>query len=134
MKRKRFFAGTLAVVLAFSLAVIGCETDPEDDGYMFKFKVDNNTSATITKVEFINGNTQNDKVVGSTLNITANNRSTEHSLSGFTVEAGSSRRYCGVKVTYSGGSTKFSYSSYGHQSKILVSVGDNSITFSEGNW
>jgi hypothetical protein len=133
MKKKSLFAAMLA--LAFALALTACDGNANDNGYKFKFKVDNNTSETITKLEFINGNTRNDKVLERwTVNLLANgDRSREYSVSGFTVEATSSKRYCGVKVTFADETTAFGYSTFGHENKVLVSVGYY-VSFSNGNW
>jgi hypothetical protein len=56
------------------------------------------------------------------------------------VEAGSSTRYCGVKITFEDEFTAFGYSgNFGHQGKILVAVGNNRygdyvISFDDGHW
>jgi hypothetical protein len=136
--KKVLFGVTVLLLSALVLTSCGMTTD-NDNGYKFKFKVDNNTTQTITKLEFINGNTSNDKVLYYTAReILPGKRSDEYTQSGFTVEAGSSTRYCGVKITFDDGSTVFGYDAFGHENKILVAVENNwrgdYISFSNGNW
>jgi hypothetical protein len=141
MAKKGFLLGMLALALTFGLALTGCDvttTEDEDAGYTFKVKVDNYHSSlgTITKIEFINGNTQNDKVVktytgGST---PYGSRSEELVVSGFTVEAGTGTRYCGVKVYNSTGTFVFGYGAFGHESKILATIGGTNSGLHAGNW
>jgi hypothetical protein len=136
MKTKLYFGMIVGMVLAVGLVLAGCDGNAtEEEGYTFKFKVDNSYSSPITKIEFINGNTKNDKVVGSrTLNLVYGERSSEYKVSGFTVESGS-RCVFGVKVTFDNGNTTFNYGSAAHNAKILATVSSSSvISFSEGNW
>ncbi|MDR1231902.1 MAG: hypothetical protein LBK61_10950 [Spirochaetaceae bacterium] len=146
MGAKRFLGfGLPVVLLALGLVVsalltlAGCEvTEGSGDGYRINFKVDNYSSQEISKVEFINGDTQNDKVVGAyMLSLPVSQRSSEYRVYGFTIEYGSSTRRFGVKVTFADGTTRFASYYAGHESKILVSVGSsyyNYISFSTGNW
>jgi len=140
MANKKNFWGMLVVVLVFGVVLIGCDGEAKSDGetYTFNFKVDNNTSDIITKVDFINGDTQNDRILRTVTSIRAGERSMEYRVSGFTVDYGSSTRKYGIKVTYEDNSTAFAWSSAGHGSKILVSVNSNSywypISVSSGNW
>jgi hypothetical protein len=138
MAKKGFLLGMLAMVLVFGLVSTGCDistSDADGDGYTFKVKVDNYSNSTITKLEFINGNTQNDTVLKTaSLSLTSGSRSSEYSVSGFTVEAGSTTHYCGVKVTFSGGTSRFGYTTAGHGSKLLLRMTDSVGSFSEGNW
>jgi hypothetical protein len=120
--------------------------DGEEDSYTFRFKVDNDTNLTgglktIKKVEFINGDRQNDKVVGSWIvSIEPATRSSEYVHSGFTVEYDNSTRKCGVRITFEDNTTVFGWSAFGHRNKVLVTVKYSSygnpyyITFSLGNW
>jgi hypothetical protein len=133
MKRRMALVGTLALVFT----LLGCEmvTYSEKAGYMFRFRVDNNTSQDIKKVDFINGDHANDNWVGSdSSSVKPGERSREHIQNGFTIEYGSSRRKFGVRVTFEDGTTLFDWSSAGHETKILVSVYPSYIYFSEGNW
>jgi hypothetical protein len=146
MGAKRFLGfGLPAVLLALGLVasalltLAGCEvTEGSGDGYRINFKVDNNTSQEISKVEFINGDTQNDKVVGTIWSgVSAGKRSSEYRVYGFDIEYGSSTRRFGVKVTFEDNSTKFDWSYAGHESKVLVSVNSsyyNYMNFTSGNW
>jgi hypothetical protein len=141
-----------ALALVFALALAGCDWIAGDgEGgypYTFRFKVDNNTHLyggapkTITKVEFINGDTRNDLVLyQSGQPVTPGGaRSTEHHVSGFTIEYSPSTRIFGVQVTFEGGTRAFAWSHAGHGQKILVSVNPpdyfnlSVISFSLGNW
>ena len=125
------------IALAFGFVLMGCDQDSDDDGdtYTFKFKVDNNTSQAISKVEYINGNTKNDEVLSTRMiAIATGDRSSEQSVSGFTVDYGSSTRRFGVKVTFANEDTQFASSYAGHGQKVLVSVYPSYISFSSGNW
>jgi hypothetical protein len=138
MANKKFWPGTLATVMALGLVLAGCDSDSSDDGnsYTLKFRVDNNTSQAISKVEYINGDKQNDKVLSTrSTTIPAGERSSEHSVSGFNIEYGGSMRKFGVKVTFADNTTRFDWSSAGHGQKVLASVGSYYyISFSAGNW
>jgi hypothetical protein len=137
MANKKFWP---VMALAFGLVLAGCDSDSSDDGnsYTLKFRVDNNTSQAISKVEYINGDKQNDKALSTrVITIPVGDRSSEHSVSGFNIEYGSSTRKFGVKVTFADNTTVFNWSSAGHGQKILVSVSSsysNYINFSAGNW
>jgi hypothetical protein len=136
MAKKKFGLGTLVIMfLVFGLFLAGCKVS-EEDGYRIRFKVDNNTSQAISKVEFINGDRQNDMTVfTNNITISAGNRSFEYDVSGFTVEYGSSTRRFGVKVTFADGTTRFNSSYAGHDQKVLVSVSSSYyMSFSSGNW
>ena len=142
-----------AAALVFCLALTGCNgiTSGGEDGYTFKFKVDNNThqsggtSKTITKVEFINGDTRNDTVLswsGQTI-APGGARSMQHTVRGFTIEHTPSTRVYGVQVTFDDGTAFFKPGYAGHESKILVSVNHptyynpnnpSGISFSPGHW
>jgi hypothetical protein len=127
--------------LAIVLALAGCDLEAKDgeDGYTFRFRVDNNTAQNITKLEFINGDRQNDDVLSTrTLSLSSGDRSSEYRVSGFTIEYGDSRRKAGVKVTFADETAAFGWYAFGHENKVLVSatyyVGKIRIDFSEGNW
>jgi hypothetical protein len=122
--------GAVAAVAATGTA--GCNgVDDGNSGYTFKFKVDNDTNLDtdmpklITKVEFINGDRQNDNVLSQTLQaIAPGTRSAEYYVHGFRVEDDhdAARRKCGVRVTFEDGATLFGWDAFGHGSKVLVSV------------
>jgi hypothetical protein len=138
MAKNKFGLGMLAVMF-LALFLAGCKVvEGDGDGYKIRCKVDNNTSQSIEKVEFINGDKQNDKVVfSSSITISAGQRSFEYPVSGLTIEYGSSTRKFGVKVTFADATTKFDWSYAGHESKVLVSVNStysNWMGFSSGNW
>ena len=139
----------VTLALAATLILAGCDGtyDVEKDGYKFKFMVDNNTHfgstpKTITKVEFINGNTRNDKVrYWTTEQIEpGGKRSTQYTVTGFTIEHTPSTRIFGVQVTFEDETKVFNHSHTGHESKILISVdpptyyNQSGIKFSIGNW
>jgi hypothetical protein len=134
-KNSWFFAGMLAVVLVFSLAVIGCENDA-DAGYKFYFKVENMGQAAITKVELINGTTENDKVLD--VKADAIDRlevSSPYDAGGFTVKNADGRRYCGVKVTFDNGKSAFGYNAFYNDSKIIVNVSSTpSVSLTKSSW
>jgi hypothetical protein len=149
MTAKRYHWGIVAVALAFVFS--GCdEAVSSEIGYLFRFKVDNNTNLngnspnTIIGLVFINGDRQNDDEVGrmnSTTVVPAGERSREYRYSGFTVgyTRDTSKHIFGVKITFADGTTAFDWSSAGHEAKILVSVdydywGNIRIGFSSGNW
>jgi hypothetical protein len=155
MTKKRLFRGMGALILFCVLVPAGCGgvIDPEEDGYTFKFRVDNNTDyngsagKTITKVEFINGNTRNDDVLGWSGETLAPDgpRSRQHTVWGFTIERTSGARIFGVQVAFDDNSKVFAWNDAGHNEKILVEVYPagyyNSsyhsspwIRFSSGNW
>jgi hypothetical protein len=153
MARKKLFRGIRTLMLIGSLVLAGCDgiINPEEDGYTFKFKVDNNTdlsggtAKTITKVEFINGDARNDTVLDwSSKTLDPGERSMQHTARGFTTEYTTSARIFGVQVTFDDDSKVFNWSSAGHGSKILVSVdhpgyyngyyNQSGIRFSPGNW
>ena len=152
MKKMIFavLAAALALVLAGcgDLANAGESANTEEDSYAFRFKVDNDTNQnggapkTIKKVEFINGDRQNDNVVGLwTVTVEPGDRSSlEYTRSGFTVKHDDSRRKCGAKVTFEDDSTAFGWDAFGHNNKVLVSVNYSFyvdyyyISFSVGNW
>jgi hypothetical protein len=137
MAKKKFGLGMAAVMfLAVGLVLAGCGASEEGDGYRIYFKVDNNTSQGITKVEFINGDTANDDVLTShSVTLAKGDRSMEYRVWGFDIEYGSSTRRFGVKVTFEDGDTLFNWGSAGHESKVLVSVSSYYyMSFSNGNW
>jgi hypothetical protein len=106
--------------------------------------VDNDTNngnppKAITRLEFINGDRQNDDVLSTkSLSLSPGDRSSEYRVSGFTVDYGNSRRKAGVKVTFADETIAFGWSAFGHENKGLVSAayykGSIRIGFSEGNW
>jgi hypothetical protein len=147
MKEKKLFLGIRVLMLLSSLVLAGCGDvlGNTGDGYTFKFKVDNDTNLnggspkTINKVEFINGDRQNDNVLYSTTQaLLPGSRSTLYIVSGFTVEYSYSTHKCGVKVTFDDGTTAFGWSYFGHENKVLVTAayswGKIKISFSLGNW
>jgi hypothetical protein len=142
MGAKRFFLfGLPVVLLALGLVVsalltlAGCVVSEEGDGYRMYFKVDNHTSKVIDQVEFINGDTANDKVVLTKVeSIPVGQRSYEMEASGFDVEYGSSTRRFGVKVLFADKTTLFDWDAAGHKAKVLVGVYSNYMSFSNGNW
>jgi hypothetical protein len=127
----------------------GISAIPEDS-YTFRFKVDNDTNLnggipkTIKKVEFINGDRQNDDLLHRTDETIGpgTGRSPEYRVSGFTVESDNSTRKCGVKVTFEDDTTVFGTDVFGHGNKILVTVKysyyymypEYYISFSLGSW
>ena len=137
-------------VLALVFVLAGCgEIDSEgEDGYTFRFKVDNNTHLsggapkTINKVEFINGDTRNDDVLfwSSQPISPGGERSMQYTARGFTIEYTSGTRIFGVQVMFEDGTKVFKWSYAGHNEKILVSVNPpdyynaSGISFSPGNW
>jgi hypothetical protein len=134
MKNLRKMLGVIAIGVVIAVGLAGCGEAKEGDGYRIYFKVDNNTSQGITKVEFINGNTANDDVLTShSVTLAKGDRSMEYRVWGFDIEYGSSTRRFGVKVTFEDGDTLFGTSFAGHESKILVSV-SYYMGFSNGNW
>jgi hypothetical protein len=120
-----------------------------DAGYTFKFKVDNDTNLSgfpknIREVAFINGYRQNDDMlfwITQTI-MPGPPRTTEQRVPGFTVEDefDSARRKCGVRVTFDDGTVTFGWGSFGHNSKVLITVSYNYyysryiVGFSEENW
>jgi hypothetical protein len=141
VKEKRFFVGLLALV--FALALTGCDGEwiTSAIGYTFRFRVYNNSSAIITKVDFINGSNRNGFVLRSPsgIRLTNGELSDEYRVSGFTEEYGTNERFCGVIVTYADGTDSFAYWHSGHESKILVTATDDywsgrKLAFSSGNW
>jgi hypothetical protein len=132
-----FMMGILALVLVFGLVLTGCDITINEDvtTYDFKFKIDNNTSYTITKVEFFNGNSSSSSLLkGFTGTQSPGTRSEELAVSGFTAVSGASTHYCGVKITLSNATSAFGYSSYSNGSKIVVTVGSSGLNFSSGTW
>jgi hypothetical protein len=141
-------AALTGALIAISLT--GCTVDEDvKSGYIFRFKVDNDTNlnggtpSTIKRLEFINGDRQNDYLLYElSQSLPPERRSAEHRVSGFTVkdELDAARRKCGVKVTFEDGATVFGWSAFGHGNKILVSVyydryeGVYALSFSDGNW
>ena len=126
-------------VLAFGMVFAGCGdgTFTEPEGFMFKFRVDNYTSETFTKVEFINGDLPNDNALSWTVyNLAPGQSSSIRSVRGFTIEDGEDNCIFGVKVTYSDNTFDFAYDSAKDKSKISVSVRADSphIRFSEGHF
>jgi hypothetical protein len=149
------FAKITAFALIGAIAAIvpaGCNaTDDGKNSYTFRFKVDNDTNLesdvpqAITKVEFINGDRQNDYVLYQTNEnfiLHPATRSMEYIVYGFKVEDehDAARRVCGVRVTLKDGTTLFSWDAFGHRNKILVSVyyspyyENYDMDFSDGNW
>ncbi|MDR2759652.1 MAG: hypothetical protein LBB78_09765 [Spirochaetaceae bacterium] len=146
--KKKLFRGITALVLLGSLVLAGCGgvLSSDEEGYTFRFKVDNDTnltgaSKTISKVEFINGDRQNDKVLyWAAPTLAPGNRSMLYIVPGFTVEYDYSTRKCGVKVTFDDGTAIFGWGYFGHENKVLVTVDYSlywdyySVSFSLGNW
>ncbi|MDR0718210.1 MAG: hypothetical protein LBF78_01140 [Treponema sp.] len=142
-KKKRILV--LEGLLILGLVLAGCELD-EDAGnsaYMFKFRVQNNNStATIVRVEFLNGTNRNSFVLRQTYgtNLGQGELSNEYKVSGFTEKYGTDERYCAVIITYNDGTDAFGYWHSGHEGKILVRsiddywTGDKKIEFSQGKW
>ena len=141
-------AVVVIVIIAITLAGCNGVVNPEENGYTFKFKVDNNTNQnggtpkTISRVEFINGDTRNDDVrysSGQSLN-PGGERSMQYTALGFTIEYTSSTRIFGVQITFEDETKVFKWSYAGHNEKILVSVNPpdyynpTGISFSPGNW
>ena len=140
--------GVTVLALVFALAGCGKVDSEGEDGYTFRFKVDNNTHLnggalkTITKVEFINGNTRNDYVryASSEELSPGGERSIQYTARGFTVEYTPGTRIFGVQVTFEDGTKVFKWSYAGHNENILVSVNhpgysnSSGISFSQGNW
>ena len=141
--KKSWLAWLGIAALAFGIILSGCDgissTTTDDESYLFKFRVDNYTSETITKIEFINGDLPNDKVLSWTVySLAPGARSSERRVSGFTIEHGENKCIYGVKVTYTNDPTDFGFAwdSAEHESKITVSIYETSpyIRFSPGNW
>lgn len=141
----KVFAKIMAIaVLAAGFG--GCTVLTGDEGYTFGFKVDNDTNLSsrpkiIKKIEFINGDRQNDDVLyWTTQTIVPGVRTTEQRIPGFTIEdeLDSARRKCGVRITFEDETVAFNWYSFGHDSKVLVTVSYYSsryiIGFSRGNW
>ncbi|MDR2758341.1 MAG: hypothetical protein LBB78_03075 [Spirochaetaceae bacterium] len=137
MANKNRLARGFVFVLVCGLAIAGCDgVMNTEKGYTFKFKVDNNTSQTITKLEFINGDTRNDNVLSSSSeSVSPGKRSMQFIVSGFTVDDyDDGTRIFGVKATFEDGSNAFGWSYAGHEEKILASVYSYGVFFRRGNW
>jgi hypothetical protein len=144
MKNNKWYVVGMAVLaLVFALELSGCgEPDGAgDDSYTFKFRVDNNSSKTITKIEFFNGSNKSNRVLDkvSALNLANGEMSNEYKVSGFTEEYEENKRLCGVMVTFEDESTVFGYWNSTHESKILVTAKYSywegyHIDFSAGQW
>jgi hypothetical protein len=74
-------------VLVFTMTVVGCGFPEDEDikGYMFEFKIRNESAAdTIDKIEFINGDRENDPVLQThNINIPYGETSEIFKVSGF---------------------------------------------------
>ncbi|MDR2494389.1 MAG: hypothetical protein LBD24_04100 [Spirochaetaceae bacterium] len=142
-------AAVMAAVAGLLLAGCGAGILNDEKGYLFKFKVDNNThlnggaGVAITEVAFINGDTRNDNVLlwSSETLLPGDDRSRQYTVRGFTIEyPTSSTRIYGVRITFEDDTKAFNWSYAGHENKVLVSVGhpsrynDSGIIFSPGNW
>jgi hypothetical protein len=119
----------LALLLAFALLLAGCNGSSVEKGYTFRFKVDNDTNLnggipkTIAKIEFINGDRQNDRVLEwDTQPVAPGERSAEYRVSGFTVEYDYSTCKGGVRVTFDDETSTFNWDAFGHGNRILVTV------------
>ncbi|MDR2815022.1 MAG: hypothetical protein LBB79_10280 [Prevotellaceae bacterium] len=149
MKAFTKIIGIIAVGAAMVAGAAGCNVaDDEKDGYTLRFKVDNDTNlgdmpTDIKKIEFINGDRQNDNVLRSIIQtLPPANRSMEYRVSGFTMkdECDSARHKCGVRITFEDDDAAFDWDAFGHGSKVLVSVdyfehyyeGRYTISFSDG--
>jgi hypothetical protein len=152
MTKKHWFedtirtAGITAVAFLFvALALAGCNA-VVTDAYTFRFKVQNDSEETITKVKFLNGSNKGAFVLRETYGLTlgTNELSYEYRVSGFTEEYGADERYCAVIVSYEDGTDIFGYWYAGPESKILITSKDKDpylwwddkkeIVFSSGNW
>jgi hypothetical protein len=142
MKKYKGYAwGIPAAALFFALALAGCgDGFTSAEAYTFYFRVQNNSKAAITRVQFLNGPNRSSFVLRYIEeNITKGELSDEYRVSGFTDEYGTDERFCGVLVTYADGTNVFGYWHSGHESKILVTSTDDywtgkKITFSHINW
>jgi hypothetical protein len=129
MANKKFWL--VILVLVFGVLLTGCGELFLDKGYTFEFKVINNMVVHeknyITKIEFINGSTENAKIL-QTENINLPGHevlSSLYKVSGFTETPKGlpdDNRYFGVRITLSSGETLFAHY-YGHdKNKIRVEV------------
>jgi hypothetical protein len=128
--------GVIAIGVVIMTALGSCEQLLGlQSGYTFRFKVKNNSSKTIAKIVFINGDKSDGRVLEKTRpDLSAGETSSEYKISGFTKDYVRDTRKCGVKVTYDDDTTKFSAHFAIDESKILVTVQDASIKFSNGYW
>jgi hypothetical protein len=142
-KHKEYAWGMSAAAFFFALALAGCDgVSTSAEAYTFYFRVQNNSEATITKVQFLDGSNRNSFVLPRYIgvNIFNGDLSDEYRVSGFTKEFGTSERFCGVLVTYEYETVAFSYGHFSHESKILVTSTDNrwtgkkTIALSYGSW
>jgi hypothetical protein len=142
MKRNTVLAEMLAVVLAFAPAACGGVAMDGAESFTFRFRVENKSTATITKVEFFNGSNENARILRtfSSINLTSNALSNEYRVSGFTDAYGTDERFCAARVTYEDGDSVFAYGHFGPESKILVAsqndywTGKREIKLSQGTW
>jgi hypothetical protein len=140
MKRNMAMAGMSVFVLAFALAGCGGITTDDPGSYTFRFKVENNYTEYITKVEFFNGPNANVPILWtvSSMNLGNGQLSNEYTVFGFTDKYGTDERYCGVRVTYDGGAKVFGYGNFGPESKIMVTLynswGQVKMSLGKGTW
>ena len=128
-KKKTNSKNRLTLLLTFALALAGCNGSEVEKGYTFRFRVDNDTNLnggipkTIARVEFINGDRQNDRVLEwATQPVAPGERSAEYRVSGFSVKYDYSTRKGGVRVTFDDETTAFSWDAFGHGNRVLVTV------------
>jgi hypothetical protein len=145
MKRKPLFFLAVIPALLFTFLLASCHIKSDSDYYTVKFKIQNNSSLNITRVDFINGSNTNAEVLDSeTDELVPNARSDEYKVFGFTESDGSDdKHYCGILVTFDNedNETLFNWSSASSDSKVLVTVTGtdwpflrSNMTFSEGDW
>ena len=133
MANKKIWLG----ILVFCLFLAGCNDIVDGGDYTFEFKVQNNWSTPLIKVEFINGSNQSSPVLRTeTLNISSGEMSGVYKVSGFSEKDGSGKRIYFVKLTYEGGTTQFVWGSRKDNSKLLVynSQYVSNLSVTDGTW
>jgi hypothetical protein len=128
----------------FALALTGCNGVITEGAelYTFRFKVQNYSADTITKIEFLNGTNRTARVLRyEEPNLGPNELSNEYKVRGFTEEYMNDERYCAVIITYNDEFDVFNYWQCGpSNSKILLTfgydrrTGKNVIDFDFGTW
>jgi len=143
MAYKKFWLG----MLIFGLLLSSCDlnNDHNDNGYTLEFKIKNQRyllGGTVTKVEFINGDTVDDPVLQTQNVIIADGEiSDKFVVSGFNHMLDDNEIFPGVKLTYNddAGDTEFGSTiwSKNNGGKILVRSSPGAahfIDFLKGDW
>ena len=135
MTNKKIWFGIVAMTLLFGLFLTRCGDVTIDNSYTFEFKVQSRSSKSITKIEFINGSSRNERVLRTeTISLSTNEMSRAFKVLGFTEEHGDAQRLFGINVTFDDETTLFNWGTAGHENKIFVTVWNNWISFSAENW